>query len=140
MKIPKFFAIIIGTEILNQRRQDKHFDFLSSVLLDKGHKLSGSFIIEDDPALIIQTIKFVHSQPNSVLFSFGGIGSTPDDHTRLCAAIALRDGNLTLHQEAKEIISTRIDTSKKPHALNMAMLPKRSKLLKNSAMACLHFT
>ena len=133
MKIPKFFALIIGTEILNQRRRDKHFDFLSSALLDKGHKLSGSFIIEDDPALIIQTIKFIRSQPNSVLFSFGGIGSTPDDHTRLCAAIALRDGTLTLHQEAKEIISTRIDTSKRPHALNMAMLPKRSKLLENSA-------
>lgn len=129
----KFFALIIGTEILNRRRTDKHFNFVSQALLKRGHKLSGSLVIEDDPALIVQTIKLIQSQPNSVLFSFGGIGSTPDDHTRQCAATALRDGNLTLHQEAKEIISARIDTDKKPHALNMAMLPKRSELLENTA-------
>jgi len=128
---PKFFALIIGTEILNRRRADKHFEFISKALLNIGSKLSGSFIIEDDPALIVQSIKFIHSQPNSILFSFGGIGSTPDDHTRKCAAIALRDGKLLQHNEAKDIISSRIDVSKFPHALNMSMLPKGAKLLDN---------
>jgi len=133
MREPKFFALIIGTEILNRRRADKHFDFLSQSLLSRGHKLSGSFIIEDDPALIVDTIEFVQSQPDSVLFSFGGIGSTPDDHTRLCASIALGDGDLVMHGEARDIISSRVDVTKKPHALNMAMLPSGAKLLENSA-------
>jgi len=131
MNTPRFFALIIGTEILNRRRTDKHFDFISKALLQKGYKLSGSFIIEDDPALIIQTIQFIRSQPNPVLFSFGGIGSTPDDHTRLCAAKALRDGKLWRHTEADRIISARTDTTKYPHARNMAMLPQGAKLLEN---------
>ena len=44
-----FFALIIGTEILNQRRTDKHFDFVAQALAHYGKKLTGSFIIEDDP-------------------------------------------------------------------------------------------
>ena len=129
---PRFFALIIGTEILNRRRGDKHFDFLSQALLNRGYKLAGSFIIEDDPALIVQTLKFLASQPHSVVFSFGGIGSTPDDHTRKAAAVALRDGTLHTQKEAREIIAERIEKMKIPdgrYPLRMAELPKGAKLL-----------
>jgi molybdopterin-biosynthesis enzyme MoeA-like protein len=129
---PKIFALIIGTEILNRRRADKHFEFLSKALLDYGYKLSGSFIIEDDPALIIQSIRFISSQPNSVIFSFGGIGSTPDDYTRKCAAVALRDGKLYTHQDAKNIIEERLGDRAYPHPIAMADLPKNSNLIENS--------
>jgi len=129
--IPHFFTLIIGTEILNRRRQDAHFDFVSKALADKGHKLTGSFIIEDDPALIIQTIKFIASQPNPVLFSFGGIGSTPDDHTRKCAAIALRNGDFVVHEEAKRIIEEKLGDAAYPHPIKMAELPKGAELLDN---------
>jgi len=131
MKIPRFFTLIIGTEILNRRREDRHFDFVTRTLAEKGAKLSGSFIIEDDPALIVQTIKFIASQPNPVLFSFGGIGSTPDDHTRKCAAIALRDGRLPVHLEAKKIIEEKLGEDAYPHPVRMAELPKGAKLLEN---------
>jgi len=131
MPEPQFFALIIGTEILNRRRNDKHFDFVTSALLKRGHKLSGSFIIEDDPALIVQTIKFIASQPNPVLFSFGGIGSTPDDHTRKCAAIALKDGHLPVHDEAKRIIEEQLGERAYPHPIKMAELPKGAKLMDN---------
>jgi molybdopterin-biosynthesis enzyme MoeA-like protein len=103
---PKFFTLIIGTEILNRRRSDKHFDFVTKALAQKGHKLSGSFIIEDDPALIV-------------------------DYTRKCAAIALRDGNLLLHQEAKEIIEKQLGEKAHPHPIKMAQLPRGAKLLYN---------
>ena len=134
MKTPTFFTLIIGTEILNRRREDKHFDFVTQELLKRGHKLTGSFIIEDDPALIVQTIRFIASQPGAVLFSFGGIGSTPDDHTRKCAAIALRDGTLHTHEEARSIIAERIKTLDIPNGrypLQMAELPYGAKLLDN---------
>ena len=131
MKTPSFFALIIGTEILNQRRKDAHFSFVANALAKKGHPLSGSFVIEDDPAFIVQTLKFIASQPNPVLFSFGGIGSTPDDHTRKCAAIALRDGNLYEHPEAKKIIEEKLGKDAYPHPIKMAQLPKGAKLLEN---------
>ena len=131
MSSPQFFALIIGTEILNRRREDKHFDFVTKVLEKHGHKLTGSFIIEDNPALIINTLKFIASQPNPILFSFGGIGSTPDDHTRKCAAIALKNGNMQVHQEAKEIIEKTLGERAYPHPIKMAELPKGAKLLAN---------
>jgi molybdopterin-biosynthesis enzyme MoeA-like protein len=131
LKTPNFFTLIIGTEILNRRRQDAHFDFVTQALTKKGHKLTGSFIIEDDPALIVQTIKFIASQPNSILFSFGGIGSTPDDHTRLCVAKALRDGVLYTHEEAKDIIEKKLGSDAYPHPIVMAELPKGAALLDN---------
>ena len=128
---PNFFTLIIGTEILNRRRKDAHFDFVTKALANKGHKLTGSFIIEDDPALIIQTIKFIASQPNPVLFSFGGIGSTPDDHTRKCAAMALSNGAFVVHEEAKRIIEEKLGKDAYPHPIKMAELPKDARLLDN---------
>ena len=128
---PKIFALIIGTEILNRRRVDAHFDFVSTLLEEYGRKLSGSFIIEDDPALIVKTIRFIASLPNSIIFSFGGIGSTPDDYTRKCSAIALRDGNLYRHQEAEAIIKEKLGSKISVHSLNMADLPKGSNLIEN---------
>ncbi len=131
MSEPRFFVLIIGTEILNRRRVDKHFDFVTKALAQKGHKLSGSFIIEDDPTLIIQTIQFIASQENTVLFSFGGIGSTPDDHTRRCAAVALRDGEIITHEEAKRIIVDTLGDRAFPYSVRMAELPKGATLLEN---------
>ena len=131
MSTAKIFALIIGTEILNRRRVDKHFDFVSREIGSYGQKLAGSFIIEDDPALIVQTLKYLASQPNSVILSFGGIGSTPDDHTRKCAAVALRDGELYQHTEAREIIEGHLGEKAYPYAINMANLPKKSDLIYN---------
>jgi molybdopterin-biosynthesis enzyme MoeA-like protein len=131
MSEPKFFVLIIGTEILNRRRKDAHFDFVTKALSQKGHKLTGSFTIEDDPELIIQTIRFIALQENAVLFSFGGIGSTPDDHTRLCASVALRDGKLVTHEEAKQIIVETLGERAYPYSVRMAELPKGATLLEN---------
>jgi len=131
MSEPRFFVLIIGTEILNRRRVDAHFDFVTQALLEKGHKLTASFIIEDDPDLIIQTLQFITSQPNAILFSFGGIGSTPDDHTRQCAASALRDGDLEVHDGAKQLIEEKLGNNAYPHPIKMAELPKGANLLYN---------
>lgn len=132
MKAPKFYVLIIGTEILNRRRADKHFDFISQELLSRGHKLSGVFTVADDPKLISKTIKFISSLSNSVLFSFGGIGSTPDDFTRQAASKALSNGKLKKHKRAQKVIAKNVDLMTHPHAINMAMLPSNAKLLKNS--------
>ncbi len=131
MTDPKLFALIIGTEILNRRRIDKHFAFMTEIVGSYGLKLSGSLIIEDDPALIVQTLKYLASQPKSIIFSFGGIGSTPDDYTRKCVAIALRDGHLHTHPVAKAIIEERLGKDAYPHPIRMAELPRGSELIEN---------
>jgi len=131
MKNPKFFALIIGTEILNRRRTDAHFDFVSQELAKYGNKLTGSFIIEDDPQLIVNTLKYIAAIDQSVIFSFGGIGATPDDHTRQCAAKALSDGKLYTHSECRDIISKRLAGKTSKISYEMAQLPKDAKLIDN---------
>lgn len=131
MERKNFYALIIGAEILNGRRQDKHFDFLRDTLQNNGYKFSGSFIVDDTPQIIASTIAYIATLPNSVLLSFGGIGSTPDDNTRLAAAKALRDGQLYLNEEFKEKIIKRLGEQAYPHPINMAMLPKGATLLPN---------
>ena len=51
------FTVIIGTEILNGRREDSHFKFLRNKLLERGYELNGSFIIKDNPKLMQKPLK-----------------------------------------------------------------------------------
>ena len=131
MKDYNFYALIIGTELLNGRREDKHFAFLRDTLKSRGLKFSGSFIIDDTPELIASTISYIANLPHFVLFSFGGIGSTPDDHTRLAAAKALKDGKLYLNRDFEKLIIERLGEKAYPHPINMAKLPIGAKLLPN---------
>ncbi len=131
MQEVKFFVLIIGTEILNRRREDAHFDFVTKALQKYGNKLTGSFIIEDDPVLIVNTIRYLAAIESSVIFSFGGIGATPDDHTRACVAKALSDGKLYTHEECKAIIDEKLAGKVSPITYAMAQLPKEARLIEN---------
>jgi len=126
-----FYQVIIGTEILNRRRNDKHFLFLSEELLKRGEKLRASFVIEDDPELIANTFKLIKSDPEAVLFSFGGIGSTPDDLTREIAAKVFTGKPLQVHEEAKRRILAQFGQEAYPHRIHMAELPENAGLLDN---------
>ncbi|NPA60448.1 MAG: competence/damage-inducible protein A, partial [Epsilonproteobacteria bacterium] len=54
-----FYALIIGTEILNARREDKHFKFVRDELQKYGHDLFASFILKDDEKLITNTLNLI---------------------------------------------------------------------------------
>ncbi|HZF71072.1 competence/damage-inducible protein A [Sulfuricurvum sp.] len=131
MKTPHFYAVIIGTEILNGRREDKHFVFIRDALLQRGHTLFSSFIIKDDPVLIHNAFTMIKNDPDSVMFSFGGIGSTPDDLTRQIAADVFSDGVLLPHASFHAHIIERFGETAYPHRIHMAELPKNSGLLHN---------
>ena len=60
---------------------------------------------------------------DDVVLSFGGIGATPDDHTRQCAADAL-EVPLTLHPEAEREMSARFGGELTPQRLRMANSPR----------------
>jgi len=126
-----FYACIIGTEILNGRRVDKHFEFLKAELKKYGHELYASFIVKDDVELIRNIYKLVKSDKNSVLFSFGGIGSTPDDLTRAIAADVFTSAELVRHKQFELDIQERFGDDAYPHRIFMSDLPQNSKLLFN---------
>lgn len=104
--VPTFGALIIGDEILSGRRVDKHLPKLIELLGARGLQLSYAVNLGDDPVRITQHLRQAFDSGDWV-FSFGGIGATPDDHTRQCAAAALGQP-LVLHPEAKALITERM--------------------------------
>jgi molybdopterin-biosynthesis enzyme MoeA-like protein len=100
-----FGLIIIGDEILSGRRADKHFAKVVELLSARGLKLAWAEYLGDDPDRITATLKRTLAGED-VVFSCGGIGATPDDHTRQCAAAAL-GVPLMLHPQAKAKIEER---------------------------------
>ena len=97
--------IIIGDEILSGRRQDKHLAKAIELLGERGMAVSWARYVGDEPERITADIRHALDS-GDVVFSFGGIGATPDDHTRACAARALGT-ELALHPEARELILAR---------------------------------
>jgi molybdopterin-biosynthesis enzyme MoeA-like protein len=126
-----FYAVIIGTEILNGRRTDKHFEYLRNLLGEFGHELFASFVIKDDPLLIEQIYRMIMNDPKAAMFSFGGIGSTPDDLTREIASKVFTGDAPVRHKAFEADIIDRFGDEAFPHRIHMADIPVGSGLLKN---------
>ena len=82
-----FGIIVVGDEILNGRRQDRHFEAIGGLLRERGFAVAWLRILPDDPECLVT--EFSRSMADGIpVFCCGGIGATPDDHTRACAARA----------------------------------------------------
>ena len=90
-------AIIVGDEILSGKRQDKHFAKIAELLAARGLRLSWVEYLGDDRARLAATYARTMAA-GDIVFSCGGIGNTPDDHTRQAVAMAL-GVDLVLHPE-----------------------------------------
>ena len=139
---PTFGIIIIGDEILSGKRQDKHLAKYIELLTERGLTLSYADYVGDDPKRITATLKRAFDT-FGVVFSCGGIGATPDDHTRQCAAKAL-GLDLVLHPEAEALIRERTrdvalengqpyepDRPDNMHRLNMGRFPAGASIIPN---------
>ncbi len=126
-----FYAVIIGTEILNARRKDAHFEFLQKELAKYGHELFASFIIKDDSELMKRTYRMILEDKEAVMFSFGGIGSTPDDLTREIAAEIFTNAKVKTHTKFLADIIERFAEKAYPHRIHMADLPPKADLIHN---------
>ena len=138
-----FGVIIIGDEILSGRRVDKHLPKVIELLTARGLSLGWAEYIGDEPERITATLRRSFAS-GDIVFSTGGIGATPDDHTRQCAAAAL-GVPLALHQEAAELIRERIrdthpanspnpvdlDSPENRHRLNMGTYPQGASIIPN---------
>lgn len=142
----QFGLIIIGDEILSGKRVDKHLPKAIELLAARGLQLSYADYVGDDPARIVATLARAFAaarESGDVVFSTGGIGATPDDHTRQCAAQA-QGLALALHPEAKALIEERMqDVAKEQgttfeperhdnvHRLNMGVFPVGAAIIPN---------
>jgi molybdopterin-biosynthesis enzyme MoeA-like protein len=138
----KFGLIIVGDEILSGKRQDKHLSKVIELLSARGLALSWARYVGDDRPLITEALRHAFAS-GDVVFSCGGIGATPDDHTRQCAAAAL-GVPLVLHPEAKALIEQRMrdvaaeqglpfeaDRPDNLHRLNMGVFPAGATIIAN---------
>ena len=124
-----FGAIVIGDEILSGKRQDKHLPKLIELLAARGLSLAWAQYLGDDPVLITATLERTLAG-GDVVFSFGGIGATPDDHTRECAARAAGVA-LALHPDAEVEIRARFGDEITPRRLQMGEFPVGSSIIPN---------
>jgi molybdopterin-biosynthesis enzyme MoeA-like protein len=104
--------------------------------------LSWARCVGDDPQRITADLKHAFAC-GDVVFSCGGIGATPDDHTRQCAAAAL-GVPLELHPQARDLIFERMrevaaekgvpfepDRADNVHRLNMGTFPQGAQIIPN---------
>lgn len=142
MTTPRFGLIIIGDEILSGKREDKHLVKCIEILTQRGLSLSYAHYVGDDPQAITAQLRQAFDS-GDIVFSTGGIGATPDDHTRQCAAAAL-EVELLMHEEAKALIIERMqemaakqgqdfvpDAPDNIHRLNMAVFPQGAQIIPN---------
>jgi molybdopterin-biosynthesis enzyme MoeA-like protein len=127
--------VIVGDEILSGKRADKHMPKLIELLAARGLQLAWAEYVGDSPERITATLQRAFAS-GDLVFSCGGIGATPDDHTRQCAAKAL-GVELELHPQAEALIRERMqdiareqgkpyeaDRPDNIHRLNMGVFPK----------------
>ena len=124
-----FGALIIGDEILSGKRQDKHFPKIIEILKVRGLALGWSMYLPDEPAVIAAVLSSTLARED-IAFCFGGIGATPDDHTRQCAAKAA-GVELVLHPDAKREIEARFGAEAYPKRIEMGVFPAGSRIIPN---------
>jgi molybdopterin-biosynthesis enzyme MoeA-like protein len=139
---PEIGIIIIGDEILSGKRADKHLPKFIELLTERGLQLTWAEYVGDSPERITAVLSRAFAS-GDVVFSCGGIGATPDDHTRQCAAKAL-GLELALQPQAKELILERMcdvaleqglpyepDREDNLHRLNMGTFPIGAEIIRN---------
>jgi len=129
MSSPAIAALIVGNEILTGKRQDRHFAHVVETLGARGLTLDYASYLGDDRARLTDVLRESFAR-GDIVFSFGGIGATPDDHTRQATAAAL-GVPLELHPEAVREIEARFGAEAYPQRVKMAEFPAGARIIPN---------
>lgn len=124
-----FGLIVVGDEILAGRRRDRHFEVIGGMLRERGFGVAWLRILPDDPGYLVAELSRTMGEGIPV-FSCGGIGATPDDYTRACAARAA-GVSLVRHPGALAEIEGRFGEEAYPNRVRMADLPEGADLIPN---------
>jgi molybdopterin-biosynthesis enzyme MoeA-like protein len=139
---PAIGLLVVGDEILSGKRADKHMAKVIELLGARGLRLAYAEFAGDAPDRLTAMLARAFAS-GDVVFSCGGIGATPDDHTRQSAARAL-GRPLRLQPEAERLIRERMqdvareqglpfepDRPDNVHRLNMGMFPEGARIIPN---------
>lgn len=138
----RFGLLIIGDEILSGKRADKHLPKVIELLAARGLALSWAEFVGDEPARITAALQRALASGDAV-FSCGGIGATPDDHTRQCAAAALgvpllphAGAQALIDERMREVAQAKGEPYEPGHSdhrqrLRMGELPQGAQLIPN---------
>ena len=121
--------IIVGSEILSGKRQDKHLGEVIALLAGRGMALSWARIIGDSQQAIREALVQSRSA-EQLVFCCGGIGATPDDRTRQAAAEA-HGVPLEAHPQAVALIEAEYGDRAYPNRVRMAEFPRGAGLIPN---------
>ena len=134
--------IIVGDEILSGKRRDQHLPRSIELLAARGMTLSWARYAGDERERITADLRQAFASGDLVV-SCGGIGATPDDHTRQSAAAAL-GVELALHPQARDLIIQRMrdvaaeqgqvfdaERDDNLHRLNMGVFPVGARIIPN---------
>ena len=137
-----FGLILVGDEILSGKRADKHLPKVIELLGARGLALAWARLVGDERERITAVLRDAFAGAD-IVFCCGGIGATPDDHTRQAAAAAL-GRPLVLHPEARALIEQRMkdiaaergepydpDAADNVHRLNMGVFPAGAEIVPN---------
>jgi molybdopterin-biosynthesis enzyme MoeA-like protein len=126
---PRIGALIIGDEILSGKRQDRHLAQVIATLRGRGLALDWARYEGDDRDRLIRVLRETFAS-GDIVFGFGGVGATPDDHTRQAAAAAL-GVPLARHPDAVAALEAQFGAAAYPHRVLMAEFPAGASIIPN---------
>ena len=126
---PGFGVIVIGDEILSGKRVDKHLTTTIGLLGARGLELAWARYLGDDPRYLTRNLRETMAG-GDIVFSYGGIGGTPDDRTRQCAAEA---AGLPLepHPEGMRLLEEQFGPEGVSRRQRMVEFPRGAALVPN---------
>lgn len=122
-------VVLIGDELLSGKRADKHMPRVIEILDARGMELSWARMVGDDAGLLEDTLRQTLAG-NDIVFSFGGIGATPDDRTRQCAAAAA-GVPLEYNAEGRRLLEERFGDATYPKRIHMVEWPVGAQVIPN---------
>jgi molybdopterin-biosynthesis enzyme MoeA-like protein len=125
----RFGLVVVGDELLSGKRQDKHMHKVIELLDARGLELSWARYAGDDPEILTQTYRETFAS-GAVVFSCGGIGGTPDDRTRQCAAAAA-GVQIAPHSEGLRELEIQFGPETTPLRRRMVEFPLGSTIIPN---------
>jgi molybdopterin-biosynthesis enzyme MoeA-like protein len=126
---PSIGVVVVGDEILSGKRADKHLPHAIATLAARGLGVDWATFVGDDRGRLTALFRTSFAR-GDLVFSFGGIGATPDDHTRQAAAAAL-GVPLERHPRALAEIEARFGADAYPNRVLMADFPAGASIVPN---------
>lgn len=121
--------ILIGDELLSGKRRDEHLANAARITAERGLEIDWVRIEHDDLARLTTVFRETLAT-DDIVFSYGGIGATPDDVTRPAAAAAA-GVPLVRHPQIAAALEERYSAQAHPYRIRMAEIPEGAGLIPN---------